>query len=71
VAGTGEWQTDPSNPTVEKPVSFIPFKNPQGYGTITCPRAGMKREILLTPDDFDVRVGHADGTIMAKMLFIE
>jgi hypothetical protein len=29
------------------------------------------RGILLTPDDFDIRVGHPDGVIMAKTLFVE
>jgi acetyl-CoA carboxylase carboxyltransferase component len=71
VTGTVEWRTDPSNPTAEKPVSFIPSNNPQGYGTLTCPRTGMKREILLTADDFSIRAGHADGAMMAKTLFVE
>ena len=71
VTGTVEWQTDPSNPTAETPVSFIPSNNPQGYGTLTCPRTGMKRDILLTADDFSIRAGHADGAMMAKTLFVE
>ena len=71
VAGTVEWRTDPSNPTAETPVSFIPSNNPQGYGTLTCPRTGMKREILLTADDFSIRAGHADGAMMSKTLFVE
>jgi acetyl-CoA carboxylase carboxyltransferase component len=31
----------------------------------------MKREILLTVDDFSIRAGHADGAMMAKTLFVE
>ena len=71
VTGTVQWRTDSSNPTAETPVSFIPSNNPQGYGTLTCPRTGMKREILLTADDFSIRAGHADGAMMAKTLFVE
>ena len=70
VTGTVTWETIPENNT-EKPTSFIPSNNPQGFGQLTCPRTGQRREILLTADDFSIRSGHADGAMMGKTLFVE
>ena len=53
------------------PESFTASNNPQGFGRISCPRSGRKRQILLTADDFSVRGGHADGATMDKSIYVE
>lgn len=38
---------------------------------MTCARTGKRRRIVLTADDFSIRSGHADGSIMEKTLYVE
>ena len=70
LAGTVAWETVPGTNT-EKPISFTPSNNPQGHGTLTCPRTKLTRKVLLTADDFSIRSGHADGAHMEKTLSTE
>ena len=71
VSGSTTWRRDDQNPQREHIEEFIPTNNPQGFGTITCPRTGMKREIYLTADDFSIRAGHADGSNTQKTIYGE
>lgn len=66
VTGTAEWRTDAHNPQREHVESFTPSNNPQGFGSVTCPRTGQRRQIYLTADDFSIRSGHADGSVALK-----
>ncbi|KAI1611304.1 carboxyl transferase domain-containing protein [Exophiala viscosa] len=66
VTGTVEWVKDAANPQREHVKSFTPSNNPQGFGRITCPRTGQRRQIYLTADDFSIRSGHADGSVALK-----
>jgi acetyl-CoA carboxylase carboxyltransferase component len=70
ISGTATWKRDPATNT-ETPETFIPSNNPQGFGTLTCPRTEQRRRILLTADDFSIRSGHADGSTMEKSLYVE
>lgn len=66
VTGTVEWVKDETNPQREHVKSYTPSNNPQGFGQITCPRTGQRRQIYLTADDFSIRSGHADGSVALK-----
>src|SRR5262249_11079492 len=66
VTGTVEWEKDATNPQREHVKSFTPSNNPQGFGRVTCPRTGQRRQIYLTSDDFSIRSGHADAAVMLK-----
>lgn len=68
VTGTVSWKKDADNPQREHIEDFTPSNNPQGFGRITCPRTGQRRQIYLTADDFSIRSGHADGATMGKTL---
>ncbi|EXJ72961.1 propionyl-CoA carboxylase beta chain [Cladophialophora psammophila CBS 110553] len=71
VTGTVTWEKDSVNPQAEHVRAFTPSNNPQGFGRVTCPRTGLKRQIYLTSDDFSVRAGHADGSVAIKTLYGE
>ncbi|KIW78915.1 hypothetical protein Z517_08754 [Fonsecaea pedrosoi CBS 271.37] len=71
VTGTVTWEKDTRNPQSEHVRGFIPSNNPQGFGRVTCPRTGIKRQIYLTSDDFSIRSGHADGSVGLKTLYGE
>lgn len=71
VSGTANWTKDSQNPQAEHVSSFTPSNNPQGFGRITCPKTGQKRQIYLTADDFSIRSGHADGSNGLKTLYGE
>ncbi|OAP58165.1 hypothetical protein AYL99_07255 [Fonsecaea erecta] len=71
VTGTVTWEKDAHNPQAEHVAAFIPSNNPQGFGRVTCPRTGIKRQIYLTSDDFAIRSGHADGSVSIKTLYGE
>lgn len=68
VTGSVTWKKDAVNPQLEHIEDFTPSNNPQGFGRITCPRTGQRRQIYLTADDFSIRSGHADGATMGKTL---
>jgi len=53
ISGTATWKVDPTNNT-EMPETFVLSNNPQGFGTLTCPRTRRRRRILLTVDDFSI-----------------
>lgn len=63
VAGTVQWKQIDS--LREKPESFVPSNNVQGFGKL------RGREVLMTADDFTIRAGHADGAIWAKTTYME
>ncbi|RMZ88190.1 hypothetical protein DV736_g4575, partial [Chaetothyriales sp. CBS 134916] len=71
VAGITKWRQDEHNPQREHIEEFTPTNNPQGFGTVTDPRTGMRREIYLTADDFSIRAGHADGSNTQKTIYGE
>jgi acetyl-CoA carboxylase carboxyltransferase component len=71
VTGTVTWERDSKNHQSEHVRGFIPSNNPQGFGRVTCPRTGLKKEIYLTSDDFSIRAGHADGSVGIKTLYGE
>jgi acetyl-CoA carboxylase carboxyltransferase component len=71
VTGTVTWARDVKNHQSEHVKGFIPSNNPQGFGRVTCPRTGLKKEIYLTSDDFSIRAGHADGSVGIKTLYGE
>jgi Carboxyl transferase domain len=63
VSGTVNWRKLADNR--EEPESFVPSNNVQGFGKL----AG--RQVVFTADDFSIRAGHADGSLMAKTIYIE
>ncbi|KAL4806098.1 carboxyl transferase [Aspergillus unguis] len=63
LSGTVEWEK--TGPMREKPVSFIPSNNVQGFGKL------RGRKVLLTADDFSLRSGHADGASAGKTIYLE
>jgi acetyl-CoA carboxylase carboxyltransferase component len=71
LTGSATWRPDPENPQREHVESFVPTNNPQGFGVVTCPVTGLKKEIYLTADDFSIRGGHADGGNTLKTVFGE
>lgn len=71
LSGSTTWRQDPHNPRAEHVSSFLPTNNPQGFGQLTCPLTGQRREIYLTVDDFSLRAGHADGGNTLKTLYGE
>lgn len=68
VTGSTVWTVSETNPQLESISSFVPTNNPQGFGRVTCPVTGRKRQIYLTADDFSIRSGHADGSNGLKTL---
>lgn len=68
VTGTVEWEKDSVNPQREHVRAFTPSNNPQGFGRVTCPVTGQRRQVYLTADDFSIRGGHADGSVALKTL---
>ncbi|KAL4933171.1 acyl-CoA carboxylase subunit beta [Aspergillus undulatus] len=60
LSGKVTWEK--TGPIREKPVSFTPSNNVQGFGKL------RGRKILLTADDFSLRGGHADGSLTAKTI---
>lgn len=68
ITGSVTWKKDTVNPQREHIEDFTPSNNPQGFGRVTCPRTGQRRQIYLTADDFSIRSGHADGATMGKTL---
>lgn len=58
VSGTVTWKK--VGPTKEEPVDFVPSNNVQGFGRL------RGRKIVFTADDFSIRAGHADGSLMEK-----
>jgi acetyl-CoA carboxylase carboxyltransferase component len=71
LSGIATWKTDPSNSQREHVDSFVPTNNPQGFGTVTCPVTGLRKQIYLTADDFSIRGGHADGGNTLKTVYGE
>ncbi|KAM3068930.1 hypothetical protein ACMFMF_008896 [Clarireedia jacksonii] len=69
VAGTVTWSSpSPSKsspPPLETPLAFTPTNNIHGFGRL------LGRRILLTADDFSLRAGHADGSLVEKTIYIE
>ncbi|KAH3945113.1 hypothetical protein HBH53_150040 [Parastagonospora nodorum] len=63
VSGTVTWKK--VGPTKEEPVDFVPSNNVQGFGRL------RGRKIVFTADDFSIRAGHADGSLMEKTLYME
>ncbi|KAK2754825.1 hypothetical protein FQN54_006718 [Arachnomyces sp. PD_36] len=63
LAGTAEWEK--TGPAQEKPTSFVPGNNVQGFGRL------RGRKVLLTADDFSLRSGHADGSTAGKTVYAE
>ncbi|KAF1808010.1 propionyl-CoA carboxylase-like protein [Eremomyces bilateralis CBS 781.70] len=63
VSGTVEWKKIAA--AREKPVSYVPSNNVQGFGKL------RGRTIVFTADDFSIRAGHADGALMDKTLYME
>ncbi|WPH01600.1 alpha subunit of putative methylmalonyl-CoA decarboxylase [Acrodontium crateriforme] len=63
ISGTVQWEK--TGPMQEKPVSFTPSNNVQGFGRL------RGRRILLTADDFSIRSGHMDGATVGKSLYAE
>ncbi|KAK5053139.1 hypothetical protein LTR84_002113 [Exophiala bonariae] len=68
ITGSVTWKKDVENPQRKHIEDFTPSNNPQGFGRVTCPRTGQRRQIYLTADDFSIRSGHADGATMGKTL---
>lgn len=71
LTGSATWRVDADNPQREHVDTFIPTNNPQGFGVVTCPVTGLRREIYLTADDFSIRGGHADGGNTWKTVYGE
>lgn len=71
LTGSATWRPDSSNPQLEHVDTFVPTNNPQGFGMLTCPVTGLRKEIYLTADDFSIRGGHADGGNTMKTVFGE
>lgn len=63
VSGTVQWKKLAG--IKEEPVSFIPSNNVQGFGML------RGRKIVFTADDFTIRAGHADGSLMEKTIYME
>ncbi|KAL4900206.1 hypothetical protein BDW74DRAFT_170975 [Aspergillus multicolor] len=63
LSGTVQWEK--TGPMREKPVSFTPSNNVQGFGSLN------GRRVLVTADDFAIRSGHADGASAGKTLYVE
>jgi acetyl-CoA carboxylase carboxyltransferase component len=63
VSGTVKWQKLAG--VKEEPASFVPSNNVQGLGKL------RGRKIVFTADDFSIRAGHADGSLMEKTLYME
>ena len=65
VAGTVKWKPLDDANTREFPEEFTPFNNVQGFGKLN------GRRIIFTADDFSLRAGHADGTLIEKTVYAE
>ncbi|KAK4995218.1 hypothetical protein LTR66_004920 [Elasticomyces elasticus] len=63
VSGTVKWRS--LGGVREEPEDFVPSNNVQGFGKL------RGRIILLTAGDFSIRAGHADGSLMAKTVYME
>ena len=63
VSGTVAWKKVGEGR--EEPTEFIPSNNVQGFGKL------RGRPIVFTADDFSLRAGHADGSLMAKTWYLE
>ncbi|EMD88740.1 hypothetical protein COCC4DRAFT_71936 [Bipolaris maydis ATCC 48331] len=63
VSGTVKWKQ--VGPSKEEPEEYVPSNNVQGFGRL------RGRKIVFTADDFSIRAGHADGSLMEKTLYME
>lgn len=63
ISGTVKWEV--LNSLKERPISFVPSNNVQGFGSL------QGRKIVFTADDFSIRAGHADGALMEKTIYME
>ncbi|KAF5853960.1 hypothetical protein GGP41_006788 [Bipolaris sorokiniana] len=63
VSGTVKWKQ--LGPSKEEPEEYVPSNNVQGFGKL------RGRKIVFTADDFSIRAGHADGSLMEKTLYME
>ncbi|KAH8722988.1 propionyl-CoA carboxylase beta chain mitochondrial precursor [Phaeosphaeriaceae sp. PMI808] len=64
VSGTVKWKQ--LGPVKEEPEDYVPSNNVQvGFGCL------KGRKIVFTADDFSIRAGHADGSLMDKTIYME